>query len=106
MPKTTFRPRAWEDIQESASYLATEAGVMTAERFLYAIQNLASTLVNLPSIGAPCSFSNPRIQGLRRLPISGFENWLVFYQLTEGGVEIVRVLHGARDIARIIDNGH
>jgi len=36
--------------------------------------------------------------GLRAWPIDGFRNHLVFYRPTDEGVDIVRVLHGARDI--------
>jgi len=30
--------------------------------------------------------------------VKGFENWLIFYQPKRNGVEIVHVIHGARDI--------
>jgi len=37
-------------------------------------------------------------EGLRRWPVPGFRNYLIFYRPTETGVNIVRVLHGSRDI--------
>ena len=30
--------------------------------------------------------------------IAGFDNYLIFYRPTERGVEIIRVIHGSRDI--------
>ena len=36
------------------------------------------------------------------MPITRFKNDLVFYRLAKGGIEIVRVLHGTRDIAGIL----
>jgi len=33
--------------------------------------------------------------GLRSLPVG---NYVVFYRGREGGIEVIRVLHGARDI--------
>jgi toxin ParE1/3/4 len=39
-----------------------------------------------------------RLHGLRSWRMRGFESWLVFYRVTEEAVEIVRVLHGARDL--------
>ena len=33
-----------------------------------------------------------------------FRNYLIFYRELPDGVEIVRVLHGARDIQRILEN--
>ena len=34
--------------------------------------------------------------GLRSFPVG---NYLVFYRVTEGGIELARVLHGMRDLA-------
>jgi toxin ParE1/3/4 len=48
--------------------------------------------------------SAPRLADLRRWPVSGFPNHLIFYQPTEGGIEVVRVLHGARDLATMLEN--
>jgi toxin ParE1/3/4 len=103
MNKIYFRPRAWADIQESAEYLASEASTETAERFLDAIVELTQRLAGLPQMGAHCQFRNPQLQSVRRLPVTGFEKWLVFYQESDGGIEVIRVLHGARDIASILN---
>src|SRR5271165_1359153 len=43
-------------------------------------------------------FRKPATSRLRRWPVKGFENWLIFYQPKRDGVEIVYVMHGARDI--------
>jgi plasmid stabilization system protein ParE len=37
---------------------------------------------------------------LRRWPVNGFENWLIFYRAKCDAVDIVHVLHGAQDIER------
>jgi toxin ParE1/3/4 len=102
--KAWFRPRAWEDIQESAEYLADEANAEIAERFLNAIDELTHRLAGLPQMGAPCHFRNPRLRGVRKLPVAGFEKWLVFYRASNDGIEVIRVLHGARDIASIFES--
>ena len=104
MKKVRFRPPAWQDIQESAEYLAEEASEEIAERFLNAIDELAQRLTGMPQMGVACHFLNHRLRGVRRLPVSGFEKWLVFYQASDSGIEIVRVLRGARDIASILDD--
>ena len=31
-------------------------------------------------------------------PVHGFENYLIFYLPGPGGIDLIRVLHGARDI--------
>jgi plasmid stabilization system protein ParE len=35
---------------------------------------------------------------MRRVPVSGFTTYLPFYVPRGGGIEVVRILHGARDI--------
>ena len=45
---------------------------------------------------------SPKLAGLRKWPVSGFDNVLVFYLPRAGGVSIVRVLHGARDWWRLL----
>ena len=44
-----------------------------------------------------------RLAGLRVWRVEGFEKHLVFYRTAETIVEIVRVLHGARDLTQAID---
>lgn len=101
--KVILRPRAWQDVEESASYLISEASLDVAVRFTEAVEHLTGMLATMPAMGVPCFFAHPQLQGLRRHPVAGFENWLIFYISRETAVEIVRVLHGARNIASILD---
>ena len=57
----------------------------------------------MPGRGKLIQFSNPNLAGIRQQAIKGFKNYLVFYRLTNSGVEILRVIHGARDILEILD---
>src|SRR5919106_2814484 len=52
----------------------------------------------VPEIGSVRNFDNPELEGLRMWRIPKFANYLIFYRPTSERVEIVRVLHGARDI--------
>jgi toxin ParE1/3/4 len=49
-------------------------------------------------VGVAYSSTPSRHTGLRRWPVPGFRNYLVFYRSVGADVEIVRVLHAARDI--------
>lgn len=40
---------------------------------------------------------------MRLSPLPGFHNYLIFYRETEETVEILRVVHGARDYERIME---
>jgi toxin ParE1/3/4 len=102
MKKIVFRPRAWEDVQESAEYLAEDASTGIAEQFLDAVYELTERLAAMPRMGARCHFANPLLQGLRRFSVTGFEKGLAFYRVTDSRIEVIRVLHGARDIVSIL----
>jgi toxin ParE1/3/4 len=54
----------------------------------------------MPGMGALREFSNPRYTGLRSWPITGFERILIFYRPTADGIEVLRILHGARNLER------
>jgi len=36
-------------------------------------------------------------------PIGGYEKHLIFYRPVEGGIEIIRVLHGVRDVKGLLE---
>lgn len=57
----------------------------------------------MPRMAPSCNFIDPALRKLRRWPVKDFDNWLIFYQPTRDGIEIVRVLHGARDITSILE---
>ena len=56
----------------------------------------------MPGLGAVREFASARITGLRAKRVAGFPNWLIFYLIMHDEVDIVRVLHGARDLDHIL----
>jgi hypothetical protein len=48
------------------------------------------------------SSSNPRIQNLRSWPVTGFETIRIYYALAADAMHIIRILHGKRDVRRIL----
>ena len=96
------RPRARRDILSNAEYLEENGGVETAQRFLDATQSTFEALARMPKLGALCAFRKPALRRLRRWPVKGFDNWLVFYRPRRNGVEIVHLIHGARDIESLL----
>jgi toxin ParE1/3/4 len=44
-----------------------------------------------------------RLERRQILANQGFSNYLIFYKRTKDGVEVLRVLHGARDIEAAFD---
>jgi plasmid stabilization system protein ParE len=56
----------------------------------------------MPQMGAPKALKDLALEGLRSWPVKGFEEIYIFY-VTEGQtVRIIRVLHGKRDLRRVL----
>jgi plasmid stabilization system protein ParE len=51
-----------------------------------------------PGLGRPRQFRNSRLRGIRSWQVSDFENYLVFYRGVKGGIQVLHIYHGARDI--------
>jgi toxin ParE1/3/4 len=96
------RARAKRDLVEHYVYLAERAGIETAERFLLNAEESFDDLSRHPAMGAPLALRSPKLAGLRKWPVSGFENVLIFYVPRADGVSIVRVLHAAQDWWRLL----
>ena len=56
----------------------------------------------MPQLGKQCQFNNYRLQNIRQIAVKGFRKYFIFYQIAAGEVEIIRVLHGSRDIETIL----
>jgi len=97
------RARARRDILSNAAYIEEHGGEETAQRFLDATQRTFEALAKMPKLGVLCAFRSPALRHLRRWPVKGFENWLIFYLPKRRGVEIIHLIHGARDIESLLD---
>jgi toxin ParE1/3/4 len=102
VPHFTIRPLAWREINAQLDYLEEQAGLEVADCFLDQLMSTFTALANMPRIGVICGFRKQATRDLRRWPVKDFENWLVFYQVKRYGVEIVHILHGARDIESLL----
>jgi toxin ParE1/3/4 len=94
--------RAEQDTEEITLYLALD-NPPAETKFREALEATYTLLSTVPNIGSARDFHNPRFSYLRMFPIKKFENFLIFYQSTEEELLIVRVLHGARDIATLFE---
>jgi len=98
IPRVTQRPRARLDLLEQFVYFSEEANVALAERYYAAVDQTCSMLVNQPHAGVLYDSGVAQLEGLRRFPVHGFESYLIFYLPHPEGMDVIRVLHGARDI--------
>jgi toxin ParE1/3/4 len=98
IPRVTQRPRARFDLLQQFVYFREEANLALAERYYAAVDQTCSMLVNEPHAGVLYDSGIAQLEGLRRFPVHGFENYLIFHLPRSSGVDVIRVLHGARDI--------
>ena len=98
MSRLRFTPLAVRDLEEIHDFLA-ENSAGAALRLVERLENRCRSLAENPGMGRRREELPP---ALRSLPESGY---VIFYRPIEeaegGGVEVVRVLHGARDIERL-----
>jgi toxin ParE1/3/4 len=99
-----IRPAADRDLDELAAFIAKD-DVGAALRFYDAVARAYEQLLDQPGIAASRDFDNPELRALRMWPVPRFPNHLIFYRPTDDGIEIVRVLHAARDIASLFGDG-
>lgn len=97
MPIVYLRAVARRDLSDHFVYLAENAGLDTAERFLAQAETTFGSLVCEPMIGAPLALKPPELAGLRKWRVKDFDNHMIFYLPRADGISIVRVLHAARD---------
>lgn len=102
-PGYRLLPAADKDLDDLADYLAREAGRETALRFYDAAATTCAELARMPGMGERHDSRNPRLADVRTWRIGGFENHLIFYRPNGGEIEIIRILHAARDLRRILD---
>jgi toxin ParE1/3/4 len=96
------RRAAIEDLIDQTAWYISHAGQAVADRFVEAVERALQALLATPGIGAPRPRANPALRDLRMHPVRGFENHLLFYRPIPDGIELIRVLHGLRDIDAIL----
>jgi toxin ParE1/3/4 len=97
------RARARQDLIDIFQRYAREAGVRVARRFRTEAEAALTRLAANPGMGTRYEAENPAFAGLRFFPLSSrFKSYVVSYRPTPEGIEVARVLHGARDIPSIL----
>jgi toxin ParE1/3/4 len=78
-------------------YYIAKDDLDAADRFIRAIVSRFAGLASMPNMGTQREELSP---GLRSFPL---RNYIIFYRPMEKGVEIVRVLHGARNLPPLFE---
>ena len=94
MAEVLLSPLAESDLQEIWLSIAAENRT-AADRFLRPLTARIASLAEFPGIGSP----RPELAPNARILVEG--KYLVIYEPVERGVEVVRVLHGARNLPEL-----
>jgi toxin ParE1/3/4 len=101
--RVLVRPAADRDLDDQAEYLTAHQNLETGLRFYRAAEETFNLLAAQPKMGKPAECRSPLLAGMRMFPLKQFPRHLVFYRPLTDGIEIVRVLHGARDIESLFE---
>ncbi len=96
------RPSANRDLVAIFRHYAREAGIRVADRFFAEAEATFARRASMPGMGTRYEPEEPLYADLRYFPVSRFRVYLVFYRPIPDGIEVLRILHGARDIAGIL----
>jgi toxin ParE1/3/4 len=91
------RLKAARDAEEIADYIARDS-LEAAVRFLEDTETTLKDLAASPSSGSPFASDHPELADLRYRRVKGFPNHLIFYIERKDAIDVVRILHGARDL--------
>ena len=99
------RPRARRDILAIIGYIA-QRNPTAARALLSAFRQALTSLRAHPEAGRRYAPEHAAFAGVRALPIPGFPDYLIFSRYAGATVEVIRVIHGARDILAILASEH
>jgi toxin ParE1/3/4 len=88
-----WAPPADQDLLDIWAYYASEASEDVADNIVEQIVAVARRVHGLPMSGRPRHDLQAGLRAVLAQP------YVIFYRMTDADVEIVRVLHGRRDIA-------
>lgn len=98
-----IREQARQDLMEIYAYLL-ERSELAGERLLNEARATFELIAQNPGVGRSWASAHSKLAGIRVTSISKrFRNYLIFYRPVRNGVEIVTILHVARDLSRFID---
>jgi toxin ParE1/3/4 len=99
-PRATIRPEAARDLDEQFEYLADRSAEQ-ATRFLTAVRSSLQRLLDQPELGVTRGFNHEALRNVRVWMVRGFPRHLIYYRSDPEGIEVIRLLHGDRDIVAL-----
>lgn len=92
------------DFAEQFAYFAELSGWDLADRFFAATLAAFDRISEMPEIGRRRRFNNPVLINVRVWPVKGFDKHHIYYRPLGDRIEILRILHAARDVDAIFED--
>lgn len=86
-----------DDIYDLARYLLGQSDD-AARRFVDSVQRTLKELAAMPRMGSLKDFGDPALSDVRSWRVRGFPNYLIYYLALGDGIDVLAVMHGARDV--------
>jgi toxin ParE1/3/4 len=99
--RVLIRDAAENDIDQIARFIAQQ-NLSAALRFYDAVDETLTLLARMPRVGKQRTAIDPSLKGLRSWSVKWYRNYLIFYLPLNDGIDVVRVVHGSRDLPRVI----
>ena len=75
--------------------------IVLAQRFTDAVKITVRLLASHPWIGKQTDYAHPKLAGIRLFLVrKPFDKHLIFYRVCGDTLDIVRIVHGLRDLPR------
>jgi len=102
--KVSYRQAASDDVVRQFRYYLVSLNLPEiAIRFQDAVRRTVESLREHPFVGPRYGSSSPQLQNLRSWPVAGFEAIRIYYLLDRDAIRVIRILHGKRDVKRILE---
>ena len=99
MTRAIFAPAAEADLETMVDYIAAD-NPAAADELVTRLEDLAARLAETPGMGRARFDLLPNLRSFR------LGRYLLFYRVTSSAIEVVRVLHGARDFPALFGAAH
>jgi toxin ParE1/3/4 len=95
--KVRLAGQARDDLDAIWSYTATQHGADAADEYVRSFNDIFARLREFPHIGVAVKGLRPASRSVKH------RHYRLYYRLTEDEVEILTIVHGARDVSRLLD---
>lgn len=101
MLRAVYFASARKDIVEIAHFIAADS-VEVGHRFYEMVDRTVEEVRGFPSMGRLWRPRSARLGEVRFIPVRTFRQYLLFYRERANRVEVLRVMHGSRNLMRVL----